>query len=69
MEAFLIEVDRTAVDRRRNTTSGPSGEDVDKTCAYGGSFVLGVRRAGECKWMTRDVSVTYKTGAPSESEV
>ena len=69
MEAFLIEVDRTAVDRRRSTTSGPSGEDVGKTCAYGGSFVLGVRRAGECKWMTRDVSVTYKTRAPSESEV
>lgn len=49
---FLIQVDARAIDRRRNTTSGLSGEDADSMYVYRGSFLFGVRRMGKFKLMT-----------------
>lgn len=50
-EVFLIQVDEIAIDRRRNTTSSFSGEDVDSMYVYRGTFLFGVRRMGEFKLM------------------
>lgn len=49
---FLIEVGGIAMDRRRKTTSVPSGKDINRMCVSGGSLVFGDRRLGEFKLMT-----------------